>query len=97
MCMDTIRKKEQVVLSAIPGMALLMQKHPDDCGELVGKYPDAAFAWQIANSLFQHDVELSDIQQRAYFSILNGENIRSVRCRHEKELDLYVQKHMWDD
>lgn len=95
--LNAIRKRERDVFSTIPGMELLVQKDPDNCGELVGEYPDAVFAWRVANSLFQHDLELSRIQQRAYFSILNGENIPSVRCRHEKELDLYLKNHMWDD
>ena len=51
----------------------------------------------VASSLFNHNRELSEIIQKAYFSILNGENIASVRFAYDKATDEYWKRHMWDD
>ena len=40
---------------------------------------------------------LSEITQKPYFSILNGENIASVRFAYDKATDDYWKRHMWDD
>ena len=89
--------RESAVFPTIPGMTRLMQARPAERDDLEARYPDAAFALRTANELFHHDRELSLITQRAYFSILDGENIASVRHRYNKEMDLYVENHMWDD
>ena len=47
--------------------------------------------------IFNHNRELSEITQKAYFSILNGENIASVRFAYDKATDEYWKRHMWDD
>ena len=95
--MQQLREKEAHVFRTIPGMNHLLQAKPHELGEMEAKYPDAAFALRTSNELFAHDRELSLITQRAWFSILEGENIASVRHRYNKEMDLYVQAHMWDD
>ena len=89
--------RESAVFPAIPGMTSLMKAHPSQRTALEARYPDAAFALRTANELFHHDRELSLINQRAYFSILEGENIASVRHRYNKDMSLYVENHMWDD
>ena len=63
------REREQLVFNSIPGMKELLQAEPDKIEALEIRYPDAFFALQIANSLFNHNRELSIITQRAYFSI----------------------------
>ena len=95
--MQNLRARESAVFPTIPGMNHILKAHPDEISEMEGRYPDAAFALRTANELFHHDRELSLITQRAYFSILDGENIASVRHRYNKEMDLYVENHMWDD
>lgn len=69
----------------------------DDYEKLAQQYPDAAFALSTASSLFQHDRELSEIHQQAFFAIVEGEDISSVRSRFERSTDIYFQKHLWDD
>ena len=99
--MTTTRQKlfarESAVFPTIPGMTSLMKAHPGERSDLEARYPDAAFALRTANELFHHDRELSLINQRAYFSILEGENIASVRHRYNKDMSAYVESHMWDD
>ena len=95
--MQQLRSRESAVSRTIPGMTSLLRARPDETAAMEARYPDAAFALRTANELFHHDRELSLITQRAYFSILDGENIASVRHRYNKEMDLYVQRHMWDD
>ena len=95
--MQQLRQKESAVFSTIPGMNHLLHATPHELCEMEARYPDAAFALRTSNELFAHDRELSLITQRAWFSILEGENIASVRHRYNKEMDLYVQAHMWDD
>lgn len=50
----------------------------------------------MAGSLFDHDQEISHINQRAYFAILDGEEIANVRHRHDKDMECYLQIHQWD-
>ena len=57
----------------------------------------AAFALMTAENLFTGDPEQCAIHQEAYFSILQGESMKNVRFRYEKEMDAYVKEHMWDD
>lgn len=95
--MQDLRFKEVAVFSTIPGMDELLQATPSEKAEVEAKYPDAVFAVVIASSLFNHNRELSEITQKAYFSILNGENIASVRFAYDKATDEYWKRHMWDD
>ncbi|MBQ8238359.1 MAG: hypothetical protein IJZ39_09465 [Oscillospiraceae bacterium] len=95
--MQQLRDRESAVFHTIPGMNQLLHARPGEAEDLQAKYPDAAFALRTANELFHHDRELSLITQRAYFSILEGENIASVRRRYNREMEAYVQNHMWDD
>ena len=95
--MQDIKSREVTVFSTIPGMNELLQASPSEKAEVEAKYPDAVFAVVIASSLFNHNRELSEITQKAYFSILNGENIASVRFRYDKETEDYWKRHMWDD
>lgn len=95
--MQDLRAREQAAFNAIPGMSELLKASPAEKAELEAKYPDAAFAVGIASSLFNHNRELSGITQKAYFSILNGENIASVRFRYDRETNEYWKEHMWDD
>ena len=95
--MKTLKEREMIVFSTIPGMNELLQAKPSEKDRVHAQYPDAVFAVYIATSLFNHDRELSEITQKAYFSILNGENIASVRFAYDKATDEYWKKHMWDD
>lgn len=95
--MQQLQAREAKIFGKIPGMTKLLRSRPEEADAMQAKYPDAAFALRTANELFHHDRELSLITQRAYFSILDGENIASVRYRYDKEMDIYVQNHMWDD
>lgn len=92
-----LKAREITVFSTIPGMNELLQASPAEKPEVEAKYPDAVFAVVIASSLFNHNRELSEITQKAYFSILNGENIASVRFAYDKATDEYWKRHMWDD
>lgn len=92
-----IKTLENRVFRSIPGMQELLQASPGQKAAMEAKYPDAVFAMLIASSLFNHDRELSEITQNAYFSILNGESIANVRFAYNKATDVYWQKHMWDD
>ena len=92
-----IKTQEYRVFSTIPGLNELLLASPADKAEVEAKYPDAVFAVVIASSLFNHNRELSEITQKAYFSILDGENIASVRFAYDKAMDEYWKKHMWDD
>ncbi len=57
--MEDLRSKEAVVFSVIPGMNELLCASPDTIQEIQIQYPDAAFAVQVANNLFDHNRELS--------------------------------------
>lgn len=92
-----IKAQEYRVFSTIPGMNELLQASPAEKPEVEAKYPDAVFALETANSLFNHNRDLSVITQRAYFSILNDENISDVRFRYDREMTEYWKRHMWDD
>lgn len=92
-----IKAQEHRVFRAIPGMNELLQASPAEKAEVEAKYPDAVFAVVIASSIFNHNRELSEITQKAYFSILNGESIASVWFAYDKATDEYWKRHMWDD
>ena len=95
--MQDLKEREMAVFSTIPGMNELLQASANERSNAEARYPDAVFVIQIASSLFNHNRELSLISQRAYFSILNGENIANVRFRYDRETDEYWKRHMWDD
>lgn len=92
-----IFQREARVFSHIPGMSLLLHATPEAQVALESQYPDAAFALMAADNLFTGDQEQCAIHQEAYFSILRGESMKNIRFRYEKEMDAYVQRHMWDD
>ena len=92
-----LKVRERMVFSTIPGMVELAQASPANIAEIEEQYPDAVFVSGIASSLFNHNRELSEITQKAYFSILNGENIASVRFAYDRATDEYWKEHMWDD
>ena len=58
---------------------------------------DATFLRIIEDNLFSHDREMSAIHLRAYRAILNGENLPDIRFRYDREMDAYLDRHMWDD
>ena len=86
--MKTLKEREMIVFSTIPGMNELLQAKPSEKDRVHAQYPDAVFAVYIATSLFNHNRELSEITQKAYFSILNGENIASVRFAYRISCNL---------
>ena len=94
--MRQLQIKEQAVFSGIPGMSELLHARGDKADALRVKYPDAAFALMAAENLFTGDREQNMIHQKAYFAILNGEAIPNARFRYDREMDAYVERHMWD-
>lgn len=97
MTLKDYRTRERAVYEKIEGIDELLHAEQYQKEQLAEAYPDAAFALFISESLFHHCRDLSEIHQRAYFSILSGEHIPSVRRRFERETDKYIQEHMWDD
>ena len=95
--MQDYREQEMIIFSTIPGMNELLQAKPEEITEIQARYPDAAFALHTASNLFDHNRELSLITQKAYFAILNKENISDVRFRYDREMTEYWKHHMWDD
>lgn len=95
--MQDLRAREMDAFCSIPGMYELMQAEPDQKDEIGAQYPEAAFAIMIAGSIFNHNHQLGEITQRAYFSILEGESIESVRFAYERATDKYWEEHMWDE
>ena len=95
--MQDLRTREMAAFSSIPGMYELMQADPDQKEAIGAKYPDAAFATMIAGAIFNHNHQLGEITQRAYFSILEGESIGCFRFANERATDEYCKAHMWDD
>ena len=91
------RQKEAAVFSKIKGMDILLNAAPDSAEQLRTQYPDAAFALMTADNLFTGDREQCDIHQKAYYAILKGESLKNIRYRYEREMEAYVQRHMWDD
>lgn len=51
----------------------------------------------IADNLVGHDREQCEINQSAYLSILNGEEIADVCFRYDNAVRKYVERHLWDD
>ena len=85
------------VLLKIPGMQSVLSADEQAYDDAAAKYPDAVFALMTMNNLFHHDREFSEIHQQAFFSIVEGADIASVRCCYEKRMDSYWEKHLWDD
>ncbi len=94
---STLQEHVHLAYSKIPGMREVCEADAENIAEVSAKYPDAFFAMQVASDLFQHDRELSLIHQTAFFSILNGEHIPTVRQRHSKDFQRYLDRHNWDD
>ena len=82
--------------STIPGMDELLHADYNAIDTLREKYPDAAFALMTADNLFAGDHEQNVIHQKAYFAILEGETIPNIRFRYNKDIESYVERHMWD-
>ena len=95
--MRDLRSREMAAFRSIPGMDELMQADAGQKEEIGAQYPDAAFATMIASSLFNHNRQLCEITLNAYFSILEGKSIGSVRFAYERATDEYWKEHMWDD
>ena len=85
------------VFHAIPGMDVLMHTSGAAYEDASARYRVGAFALMTANNLFAHDTDLAAIHQQAFFSILEGNAIPSVRVRYDRQMDTYLQKHLWDD
>ena len=84
-------------LTEIPGFSALAKADGQDYDALAAEYPDAVFALMIANNLFHHDREISEITQQAFFSIMDGMDIPSVRRQYDRSTDVYFQTHSWDN
>ena len=89
-------EKEQAVFSTIPGMDALLHADRSTIAELEHEYPDAAFALMTADNLFAGDREQNIIHQKAYAAILRGDSIPNVRFRYDRDMEDYMQRHMWD-
>ncbi len=87
---------EKTAFSRIPGMRELLNATQETISDLETKFPDAAFARMISENLFTGDWEQNEIHQQAYFSILNGESIPQVRFRYDRDMEDYLERHMWD-
>ena len=94
--MRQLQEAEAAVFSQIPGMGELLNATQETISDLEAKYPDAAFARMISANLFTGDWEQNEIHQQAYFSILNGESIPQARFRYNRDMDAYLERHMWD-
>lgn len=84
-------------LTEIPGFSALAKADGQDYDALAAEYPDAVFALMIANNLFHHNREISEITQQAFFSIMNGVDIPFVRLQYDRRTDAYFQTHSWDN
>lgn len=94
--MRQLQEAEAAVYSRIPGMGELLSATQESISELETRFPDAAFARMISENLFTGDWEQNELHQQAYFSILNGESIPQVRFRYDREMEDYLERHMWD-
>ena len=86
-----------LAMPAATGFSALAKAGGQDYDALAAKYPDAVFALMIANNLFHHDREISEITQQAFFSIMDGVDIPSVRLQYDRRTDAYFQTHSWDN
>ena len=84
-------------LTEIPGFSALAKAEGQDYDALAANYPDAVFALMIANNLFHHNREISEITQQAFFSIMDGVDIPSVHLQFDRRTDAYFQTHSWDN
>lgn len=71
-------EKERAAYSTIPNVEKMLSAKPAERDKLETQYPDAAFALMFADNLCGLDREQCYMNQDAYFSILNGENIAQV-------------------
>ncbi len=94
--MRQLQEAEAAIYSQIPGMGELLNATQENISDLETKFPDAAFARMISENLFTGDWEQNEIHQQAYFSILNGESIPQVRFRYDRDMEDYLERHMWD-
>ncbi len=94
--MRQLQEAEAAVYSQIPGMGELLNATQETISDLEARFPDAAFARMISENLFTGDWEQNEIHQQAYFSILNGESIPQVRFRYDRDMEDYLERHMWD-
>lgn len=94
---QSLRKKQKEIYQMIPGMDELLHATPDTVDDVKVKFPDASFALMVSDNLFCHNRELSEIHQRAFFAILDGESIANVRFRYEEDSKKYLSRHLWDD
>ena len=88
---QTLRRQQREVYQKIPGMSELIHAAPDTVDDVKRKYPDAAFALMVSDNLFCHSRELSEIHQRAFFAILNGESIANVLAEYASGFDSMKQ------
>ena len=95
--LENYRAQAMPALTEIPGFSALAKADGQDYDALAAKYPDAVFALMIANNLFHHDREISEITQQAFFSIMEGVDIPSVRLQYDRRTDAYFQTHSWDN
>lgn len=91
------REKERIAYSTIPGGDKILSSSPAERDKLEERYPDAVFALMVADNLLGQDREQCEINQSAYLSILNGEEIADVRFRYDSAMRKYVERHLWDD
>lgn len=89
--------QESIAFQNIPGMREIMNADFPQREEMMTRYPDVAFALTVADNLFCGNNEQAEIHQRAYLGILRGENMKDVQFRYNRDMDDYVQRHMWDD
>ena len=94
---EFFQQREYTALHRIPGVFELIHSSTDNLPALEKKYPDAVFALFIVSNLFFHDRELTNIHMSAYADILNGERIADVRFRYERDMNHYIERHLWDD
>ena len=88
---------ERVAYQKISGMNEVLSAKPADRETVSAKFPDAVFAIMIHDEMVCGIEGIRNIVQKAYTSIMNGENIENIRFRYTKEMDEYFREHSWDD
>lgn len=88
---------EQDAFHKIVGMNEILSSKPADLDDVCKRYPDAVFAIMIHEELLCRHRGVRNIVQKAHASIMNGENMDTIRFRYNKELDEYFREHSWDD
>ncbi len=92
-CLDEVMP----ALLEIPGVQALLDADDRSYPSLAEAYPDAVFTILTMNNLFHHDREFSEIHQQAFFSIVDGMDIPTVRRRYSQQMDRYWENHLRDD